>query len=290
MLHSRFYQEAERRFGKFTVDRFASAHNTHTDKYYTKIHNALQQKWAQEVNAWANPPWKLIPDILDEIIEEATSITICAPYYPNATWFPKFLSLLEEDPMLVEKTNNTFLKEGKKACGKTPWGVTLVVKIGVKCPYLDSTREQRAIHVAASEPVHSGDAPQATEYETRVNLIEQYHKLRIYTLEEPIHKLEAMDMVGLISNNMYTSSLTDAYHVSKIRYTKKEFHPLQSITATFPGDRVQVDTIGRATIGFQQRAHICVSMARCTLIRMSYYSDDGQMSGYYSTHASTNHV
>ncbi|KNC70307.1 hypothetical protein SARC_17167, partial [Sphaeroforma arctica JP610] len=54
----------------------------------------------------------------ENAIEEAASITIFVPYYRNATWFPKLLLLLEDDPMTVENMNNKFLNEGK---GKAPW-------------------------------------------------------------------------------------------------------------------------------------------------------------------------
>ncbi|KNC77652.1 hypothetical protein SARC_09892 [Sphaeroforma arctica JP610] len=121
---------------EFTIDLFAAAHNAHTAKFYTKEQNALLQKWADEINAWANPPWELVPDVLDKVIEKATSITICVPHYPNASWFPKLMSLLEQDPMIVKNMNNTFLQGGTTARGKTPWGVTLVAKIGTKSPYL----------------------------------------------------------------------------------------------------------------------------------------------------------
>ncbi|KNC75354.1 hypothetical protein SARC_12119, partial [Sphaeroforma arctica JP610] len=155
-------------------------------------------EWAQEANAWANPPWELIPEAFDKVIKEAISITIFVPYFqtgssnadggrlycaPSAN-----LSLLEVDPMLAIRST---IQEGTTACGKTPWGVTLVAKIGVKSSCFDSKREQPAIHGSASQTVHSGAKTHETEYETYVNIIEQYHNLRHYTPEETANKLQA---------------------------------------------------------------------------------------------------
>lgn len=242
-LHPRFFLDAEQRFGKFTVDLFAEAHNAHTDKYYTKEQDALQQKWAEEINAWANPPWELIPDVLDKVIDEATNITICVPYFPNAAWFPKFLSLMEEDPILVENTNNTFLYQGTKACGKTPWGTTIVAKIGPKSPYFDYKPRNPTLNIAAQQEVDN-NAPETAQYWDKITLIAQYHNVGHYTAAETIDKLD-QDGQNWTNREAHVHKYIEACTPClQNKIHRKGYHPLQSISAAFPGDKVQVDTIG----------------------------------------------
>ncbi len=243
-LHPRFYIEAEQRFGKFTVDLFAAEHNAQTNKYYTKEQDAMAQKWADETNPWANPPWELIPAVLDKVIEEATSITICVPFFPNATWFTTFLSLMETDPMLVENTNNTFLKEGYKACGKTPWGVTLVAKIGPNSPYFEQKVTHPAAHIAANTIGAEPREPDNATYWDKIGLIAQYHNIAHTTSEETVDKLE-QDGHTWAQRSEHVSKYIDACTPClQNKIYKKGYHPLQSISAAFPGDKVQVDTIG----------------------------------------------
>lgn len=51
------YVEAfEERFGKFTIDVAAAAHNTKCERFYTKEDDGLAQSWAGE-RVWCNPPY-----------------------------------------------------------------------------------------------------------------------------------------------------------------------------------------------------------------------------------------
>ncbi|KNC82104.1 hypothetical protein SARC_05614 [Sphaeroforma arctica JP610] len=135
-------------------------------------------------------PWELISDVLDKVIEEATRITICVPYYPNTTWFPKFLSLLEQDPMIVENTNNTFLNEGTTVCGKTPLVGTLVAKIGTKSPCFDQKLAHPAIKIVSVQTDDESAELDTVTFEDRVTLISQYHSVGHYTVEETVNKLQ----------------------------------------------------------------------------------------------------
>ena len=86
------------------------------------------QDWSKELAPWANTPWQLT-EVLDKVIKDKVSIAIYVPYYTNAV-VPKGLSLLEKHLTIIPNKENTFPREGKKVCGKTPWGQSLVGKIG----------------------------------------------------------------------------------------------------------------------------------------------------------------
>ena len=47
------------RFGGFTVDAAAAAHNTKCERFWTKKQNGLTQDWAPE-RVWCNPPYSNI--------------------------------------------------------------------------------------------------------------------------------------------------------------------------------------------------------------------------------------
>jgi hypothetical protein len=45
---------------------FAAGHNAQLARYLTAEINAFSTKWGNE-NAWANPPWHLIPRVLQRV-------------------------------------------------------------------------------------------------------------------------------------------------------------------------------------------------------------------------------
>lgn len=55
-LHFAMFVE---RFGQFTVDVAAAAHNTKCEKYYDRETDGLRQSWADEL-VWCNPPFSAI--------------------------------------------------------------------------------------------------------------------------------------------------------------------------------------------------------------------------------------
>jgi len=60
--------------------------------------DALIQPWSW-ANLWANPPWILIPRILAKVIREKATITLVAPLWESAPWFPLLLDLLVAPPI-----------------------------------------------------------------------------------------------------------------------------------------------------------------------------------------------
>ena len=53
------FAEFEDRFGEFTLDVAAAAHNTKCDRYFDRATDGLRQSWAGE-RVWCNPPYSAI--------------------------------------------------------------------------------------------------------------------------------------------------------------------------------------------------------------------------------------
>ncbi|KNC77847.1 hypothetical protein SARC_09702 [Sphaeroforma arctica JP610] len=69
--------------------------------------------------------------MLRKIRTDGARATGCLPEVPRAPWFDMFKQLLQSEPVLVPRTPHTFLKYAKYACGKTPWGHTVIARVGL---------------------------------------------------------------------------------------------------------------------------------------------------------------
>jgi hypothetical protein len=131
MLNKKYFNMADQKWGPHTIDLFAAAHNAQTDRFITASINAFTLKWKHE-NAWANPPWHLIDNVLRRVKVEQATITICVPYYLKATWWNNFKSMLVDDPIIIGKSDDIFLRNGAEQVGTTPWELTLIARISGK--------------------------------------------------------------------------------------------------------------------------------------------------------------
>lgn len=133
-LNPRFFQLAEEKWGKHTIDMFAAAHNAQLPDYRTPNHpkgDAFEINLKKH-NAWANPPWQLIKQLLNYVnIQEAT-ITLCCPLRKTDSWYTDLVSMIQEEPIYIDRKVDTFLYMGTRAVKKTPWLHTIVCRIGPK--------------------------------------------------------------------------------------------------------------------------------------------------------------
>ena len=262
-LKPKYFDIVEEAWGKRSIDLFAALHNTQVpQKYYTREQNALQKDWSKESAPWANPPWELIPEVLQKVIKDKVSIAICVPYYPNAAWFPTWLSLLERDPIIIPNKRDTFLKEGRKVCGKTPWGETLIGQIGPNSPYFDTSIER--IKLNTTEISEEERDRQQAQHDRWFTLIRQYHTVGHYTIEETIANLKKD---GLEWPNMKAHAqicIEGCGPCLKNKIHKLGYHPLQSIKAKFPGDHVQIDTIGPLLESNRGNTYVLVWLDLCS--------------------------
>ena len=79
----------------------------------------------------ANPPWRLIPNLLYYIRKHNPEMTVCVPVYTKATWYKLWKSMLLRESIIVPRTERLFLRKGKMVIGKHPWQFTAIGVLGI---------------------------------------------------------------------------------------------------------------------------------------------------------------
>lgn len=92
-LSDRAFRRLEATYGPHTLDLFASSLNRKCGRYYsatadpgTEGVDALRHNWAGE-NCWANPPFQLLPWVVDKIVRDAATVTMVAPVWKAQGWW-----------------------------------------------------------------------------------------------------------------------------------------------------------------------------------------------------------
>ena len=101
-LKDSVFLELTEKFGVRTVDRFATKANTKCERF-----NSLREEPGSEgeallcswkgVRNYINPPWALIPRILQKLTMERSDTVLVLPYWPQQAWWP---TLLDLEPVL----------------------------------------------------------------------------------------------------------------------------------------------------------------------------------------------
>lgn len=103
-----FLHRVQERWGRRTVDRFATPQNAICQRYNTwhsepnSLGDAFEQQWTGERN-WVNPPWALIPKVISKLKAEPTEAVILLPYWPSANWFPDLVALMDDHVVLTAR-------------------------------------------------------------------------------------------------------------------------------------------------------------------------------------------
>lgn len=133
-----YVQAWEERFGKFTIDVAAAAHNTKCERYYTREDNGLAQSWAGE-RVWCNPPYSDIYPWIHKAWEEHEGTRGIVMLLPaNRTeqrWWQKLVEPHRDQPdsaLSVEflPGRMRFLRPGQTEIGpneRPPFGCCLLV-------------------------------------------------------------------------------------------------------------------------------------------------------------------
>ena len=113
MLHPELFKIIQHKFGPFTIDRFASSLNAQLPRFNsrfwepgTEALNAMAQDWSQDHN-YINPPWAMLPRILEKVIADQAECTIIAPMFRAQPWFQILQKLSVHRPFLLPKHANT---------------------------------------------------------------------------------------------------------------------------------------------------------------------------------------
>jgi len=128
---TRALQAHWKEYGEYKADLFAAENNYQFAKYYAKDSNdvpsAYDVNWLEiqgDGMLWANPPWKEMGKILRKVEKDGATVTIICPVSPQNHWYAKLLELAVDDPILLPRSKNLFLREGHAAKGMTPWSKT----------------------------------------------------------------------------------------------------------------------------------------------------------------------
>ena len=112
MLHPVLFRLLEKRFGPFSIDRFATNLNSQLPRFNSRFWepnsegvNALAQDWSLE-NNYANPPWALIPRVLQKVVADQAECTLIAPIFPAQPWFQTLQTLKVCEPIILPVHKN----------------------------------------------------------------------------------------------------------------------------------------------------------------------------------------
>ena len=119
MLHPNMFKLLDLRWGPHTVDRFADYQNTQLPRYnsrymdpYSEGIDALAQiNWHTE-NNYVNPPFCLLPRVIDKIVHERAKATLIAPLWIGQPWFHKMKRLLVAPPIKIPRKTNAMVFMG----------------------------------------------------------------------------------------------------------------------------------------------------------------------------------
>ena len=136
-LNPILFREAQDRWGKPTIDRFATANNSQCRRYNsrfmdptTEARDAFSQRWKGELN-WINPPWALIGRVLAKLRAEQAEAILTVPYWTSQYWWPE-LTEMAVDHIYYPPRPDLFLpgdRGSQGVVGPPKWGV-LVCRIG----------------------------------------------------------------------------------------------------------------------------------------------------------------
>lgn len=107
-------------FGSPSIDFFADRNNAkcrrfiswHRDPNALAI-DAFTVDWKAEID-YAFPPFCLIPQVLQKIIQDKARVIVVAPDWPSQPWFPTFLNQVEGDLLRLDPNINLLLSSDRQ--------------------------------------------------------------------------------------------------------------------------------------------------------------------------------
>lgn len=136
--HPSHFDIWSKRFGGFTLDVAAAAHNTKCERYFTREDNGLDQPWAGE-RVWMNPPYSDIEPWMVKAWEEWPRTRGIVALLPanrtEQTWWQRHIEPRRDragSPLTIEFLPGRlrFLKPGQNLVGpnqRPPFGCLLAI-------------------------------------------------------------------------------------------------------------------------------------------------------------------
>lgn len=100
-------QHAEARFGKRTIDLFASHQSATCERFCSiiphedSLGDAFALNWACE-RAWICPPFALLSRVVHQLRDQGGEAVVIAPYWPAAPWFPVLQRMADHDQFIPD--------------------------------------------------------------------------------------------------------------------------------------------------------------------------------------------
>lgn len=109
------FRKINNKFGPFSVDLFASRLNAKCSRYYSRFPDPLATSIDAFTVAWdkekfyAFPPFAIILRCLQKIKQDRAEGILVVPQWPTQPWYPLFMSLLKERPLILKPSKNLLL-------------------------------------------------------------------------------------------------------------------------------------------------------------------------------------
>ena len=104
-LHPQIFAQLDKIWGPHNTDLFAARENTQLVRYFSLYPDpmavgtdALLYKWT-DLRGFAYPPFGLLGRVLAKVRREQATITLVAPLWMKAPWFPDLLDLVVKMPL-----------------------------------------------------------------------------------------------------------------------------------------------------------------------------------------------
>ena len=111
-LRKDYFIEICRRFGKPTIDLFASRLNHQVSRYcaweadVSAVYiDGLMYDWSREKLAYAFPPFSIIHKTIQKMIKQKAEIIMVVPYWRTQPWFALLDKLIIQRPILINVNN-----------------------------------------------------------------------------------------------------------------------------------------------------------------------------------------
>ena len=128
MLNPQAFALVVKRFGRMQLDLFASNQNAQTPLFVSlkadpEAHyvDAFSRKIPHGLQVFANPPFLLIPRLLNKIRRERTPhLFLLSPVWPSQPWWPTLLKMMRPPPpLLLPRSNELYSKRSRVILSQT---------------------------------------------------------------------------------------------------------------------------------------------------------------------------
>ncbi|KAK3288060.1 hypothetical protein CYMTET_4454 [Cymbomonas tetramitiformis] len=132
-LNRDWFVWANKQWGPYTVDRFASEISAQLPRYYAAWKypkcegvDSLTYDWRGE-NNWVTPPWTLLDEVAHKLRDEGGAATVVAPYWPGQSWFRE-LEALATEVVITPRRRDLFTPSklgGSELLGPSKWDAVM---------------------------------------------------------------------------------------------------------------------------------------------------------------------